>query len=184
MIAAKHLLLWSAGVCTAWSAAGAQCRLCGQPTTVRADQRSAGGDVGLQIESSLSFDRLILSGPGSGAVTIRPDGSSASEGAVMGVGPRTSVGTVAVHGEANRAVRVEIPRRIDLHSMSGGRITLVDVTSDLPAAPHLDAAGNLTFRFGGRLILSGDSDGPYRGDLPITVDYLGARDAGESLTAL
>ena len=37
--------------------------------------------------------------------------------------------------------------------------------------PQLDAAGNLTFRFGGRLRVSGDADGDYRGDLPITVEY-------------
>jgi len=78
---------------------------------------------------------------------------------------------VLVHGDAGRAVRVEIPRRIELYSIGGGRMTLDDVTSDLPATPHLDAAGNLSFRFGGRLIVSGDADGQYRGDLPITVEY-------------
>jgi hypothetical protein len=79
---------------------------------------------------------------------------------------------VTVHGAANRALRVDLPRRIELYSLSGGRITLDDVTSDLPPAPRLDAAGNLSFRFGGRLLVSGDSDGQYRGDLPITVEYL------------
>lgn len=81
------------------------------------------------------------------------------------------VGTVLVHGEANRMLRVELPRRIELFSVSGGRITLDGITSDLPAIPRLDAAGNLRFRFGGRLILSGNSDGPFRGDLSISVDY-------------
>ena len=33
------------------------------------------------------------------------------------------------------------------------------------------SAGNLTFRFGGRVQISGDADGDYRGDLPITVEY-------------
>jgi hypothetical protein len=64
-----------------------------------------------------------------------------------------------------------MPRRIDLFSVGGGRITLDDIRSDLPGVPRLDAAGNLSFRFGGRLIVTGDSDGPYRGDLPITVEY-------------
>ena len=50
-------------------------------------------------------------------------------------------------------------------------LTLDDVGTDLSSAPHLDAAGNLIFRFGGKLIVSGDADGPYRGDLPITVEY-------------
>ena len=156
----------------AWSPAGAQCRLCDRPTTVRAEEGSNGGDVELRIESSLNFDRLILGGSGAGAVTIRPDGSSGTEGSVMQLGPRATVGTVQVHGEANRAVRVEIPRRIELYSIGGGRMTLDDVSTDLPASPHLDAGGNLSFRFGGRLVVSGDTDGPYRGDLPITVEYL------------
>ena len=166
---ALHLLLLAVAL-VAPSHAGAQCRLCDQPTTER-PQDSPGGDVQLQIEASLNFDRLILSGGGNGAAIIRPNGSSGAEGAVTGLGPRASVGTVLVHGDAGRAVRVDIPRRIELYSIGGGRMTLEDVTSDLPAAPRLDAAGNLSFRFGGRLIVSGDADGQYRGDLPITVEY-------------
>jgi uncharacterized protein DUF4402 len=164
-----HGLLMAAALAVS-SHAGAQCRLCDQPTTER-PQDSPGGDVQLQIEAALNFDRLILSGGGNGAAIIRPNGSSGAEGVVTGLGPRASVGTVLVHGEAGRAVRVEIPRRIELFSTGGGRMTLDDVTSDLPAAPRLDAAGNLSFRFGGRLIVSGDADGQYRGDLPITVEY-------------
>lgn len=153
------------------SPASAQCRLCDQPATVAA-QDLPGGDVQLQIEAGLNFDRLILSGAGTGSVTIRPDGSNAAVGSVIEVGPRAMVGTVSVHGEPGRAVRVDLPRRIDLYSLGGARITLDEVTSDLPAAPRLDAAGSLSFRFGGRLTVSGDSDGQYRGDLPITVEYL------------
>jgi hypothetical protein len=151
--------------------ADAQCRLCGQPTVATPADTLANGDVDLQIETSLNFDRLILSGSGAGAVTIRPDGSSGVEGSVLQTGPRAMVGTVLVHGIANRFVRVDMPRRIELFSVGGGQMTLDDITSDLPAAPHLDAAGNLSFRFGGRLIVSGESDGSYRGDLPITVEY-------------
>ncbi len=152
--------------------ASAQCRLCDQPaSTAQTDAKAASGDVDLQIETNLNFDRLILSGGGAGAVTIRPDGSSGAEGSVIQPGTRSMVGTVLVHGNANRTVRVDMPRRIELFSLGGGRMTLDDVRSDLPTAPRLDAAGNLSFRFGGRLIVTGDADGPYRGDLPITVDY-------------
>jgi hypothetical protein len=66
---------------------------------------------------------------------------------------------------------VELPRRIDLYSIGGGRITVDGVISDLPSLPRLDSAGNLTFRFGGRVTVTGDSEGDYRGDMPITVDY-------------
>ena len=152
--------------------AAAQCRLCDQPTTTESSGDKAIDNLQLQIETSLNFDRLILSGAGTGAVTIRPNGSSGAEGIVADVGPRAMVGTVLVHGAPGRAVRVDLPRRVELHSIGGGRMTLDDIASDLPAAPRLDAAGNLNFRFGGRLLVTGDADGQYRGDLAITVEYL------------
>ena len=164
------------------SGAAAQCRLCEQPTTARPDVGTT-GDLQLQVETNLNFDRLILAGSGNGAATIRPDGSSGAEGAVSQVGPRAMVGTVLVHGDPGRALRVEIPRRIDLYSLSGEHLTLEDVASDAGGAPRLDAAGNFSFRFGGRLLLSGEADGQYRGDLPISVDYADdAANSAENLT--
>jgi|SRR5947209_6035011 len=171
MVRIKLLALWFAGLAAAWSPAGAQCRLCDQPATQRPTD-SADGDVQLQIEATLDFDRLIVSGAAGGAVTIRPDGSNSTEGAVSDVGSRAMVGTVEVHGTAGRALRVDLPHRIELYSTAGRRITLDEVVTDLPSTPHLDAAGNLSFRFGGRLVVGGDADGQYRGDLPITVEYL------------
>ncbi len=150
--------------------ATAQCRLCDTPTTVR-DDPTQSGDVRIEIESSLNFDRLIMYGAGQGAAVIRPNGSTAAEGAVTGVSPRAMVGTAVVHGESGRAIRVDLPRQIELYSLSGGRITVEDVESDLPSVPRLDSSGNLTFRFGGRVRITGDADGEYRGDLPITVEY-------------
>jgi len=149
----------------------AQCRLCDAPTTSRTEETGK-GDVRLEVQTSLSFDRLILLGPGDGSAVIRPDGSSTSAGTVAEISPRAMVGTVTVHGEAGRTIRIDLPRRIVLHSLSGGEVSFDDVTSDLPSMPRLDAGGNLTFRFGGRLRVSGDAEGDYRGDLPITAEYL------------
>lgn len=160
----------AAGAATMWPAA-AQCRLCDQPTTTRSSGAS-GDDIELQIEAGLDFHQLVLLGEGAGAATIRPDGSSAGEGVIANVGPRAMVGSVVVRGEAGRAVRVELPPRVELFSVSGGRIAVEDLASDLPAAPRLDSTGRLTFRFGGRVRITGDADGQYRGDLPITVEYL------------
>lgn len=148
----------------------AQCRLCSTPTTALS-QEANGDGLQLEIQTSLDFGRLILAGSGQGAAVIRPDGSNAAEGALSGVSPRAMVGTAAVHGTPGRAVRVELPRRIDLYSIGGGRITVDEVVSDLPSLPRLDSAGNLTFRFGGRVTVTGDSEGAYRGDMPITVEY-------------
>ena len=151
--------------------AGAQCRLCDLPTT-SIDEPTAAGEVKLEVETSLNFDRLILGGDGEGTAMLRPDGSKTIGGSVADMSPRAVVGTVTLRGDPGRAVRVDIPPRIQLYSLSGGTISFDDVTSDLPSLPRLDSAGRLTFRFGGRLRVSGDAEGDYRGDLPITAEYL------------
>jgi hypothetical protein len=159
----------AAAAAGAWPASG-QCRLCDKPTTALGESQG-NSSIDLRVETSIDFGRLMLSGPGQGAAVIRPDGSNAAEGALAGVSARAMVGSASVHGEPGRAVRIELPHRIDLYSIDGGRIAFDDVVSDLPSMPRLDSAGNLTFRFGGRLTITGDSEGQYRGDLPITVEY-------------
>jgi hypothetical protein len=162
-------ILVAAAAAVGSSPARAQCRLCDTPTTALS-QSPDGDGIALEIQTSLNFDRLILSGS-QGAAVIRPDGSSSAEGAVTQVSGRAMVGSASVHGTPGRAIRVELPRRIDLYSLAGARITVDDVASDLPSLSRLDSAGNLTFRFGGRVTISGDSEGDYRGDMPITVEY-------------
>jgi hypothetical protein len=149
----------------------AQCRLCDKPTTER-DENDGKDAIQLEVETSLAFDRLVLLGSGQGIAVIRPNGSSSGTGTVADLSPRAMVGTVTVHGEPGRTIRVELPTRIELHSFSGAAVTFDDVESDLPSLPRLDSSGKLTFRFGGRLKINGDADGDYRGDLPITAEYL------------
>ena len=162
-------MLLAALLCAA--PASAQCRLCGSPTTVReAEDRK--NQVQLEVESSIAFDRLVLFGSGEGTAVLRPDGSSSGTGAIADLSPRAMVGSATVRGEPGRTIRIELPHRIVLHSLSGGEIIFDDVASDLPSIPRLDSAGNLTFRFGGRLRITGDADGQYRGELPITAEYL------------
>ena len=163
-IAAAALVAGSA------TALPAQCRLCAQPTT-SASALDADDGLTIDIETSLNFDRLVLSAAGQGAALVRPDGSSQAQGSIAAVSGRAMVGTAKVHGTAGRAVRVELPSRIDLYSTSGGRIGLDELTTDLPEIPKLDGAGNLSFHFGGRVTVTGDADGNYRGEMPITVDY-------------
>ena len=152
------------------SPAAGQCRLCETPTTSR-EEAAESGEVVLEVETSLDFDRLIVGGTGDGAAIIRPDGSLVAQGAVTEVSPRAMVGSVVVKGEPNRIVRVELPNRIELYSVGGSTISFDDLTSDLPALPRLDSAGRLAFRFGGRLRVTGDTEGDYRGELPILVEY-------------
>lgn len=166
------LVIVTALVCVAGvGQAPAQCRLCSSPTTSRND--ATGSDtIALDVETSLNFGQLVVDGTGAGSATIRPDGSTQNLGAVAGISPRAMVGTVVLHGQPGRTIRVELPSRIVLYSLSGGEISFDDVVSDLPSLPRLDSAGTLTFRFGGRLRVTGDAEGQYRGDLPITAEYL------------
>lgn len=159
------------GCASAVSGASAQCRLCSAPETARVDSATP-DKIDLDVQTSLNFDQLIVDGSGAGSATIRPDGSTQNVGAVTDVSPRAMVGTVVLHGQPGRMIRVDLPSRIVLHSLSGGEITFDDVVSDLPSIPRLDSTGALTFRFGGRLRITGDAEGRYRGELPITAEYL------------
>ena len=157
--------------CLAASSASAQCRLCDTPTTESATLRPD-GDISLQIEAALDFDRLILLGTGDGTAQLRPDGSTQVSGVISAISTRAMVGSATVRGEPGRAIRIDLPRQIELYSLSGGRVSLDEIVSDLPTLPKLDPTGLLVFHFGGRVRISGDAEGDYRGDMPITAEYL------------
>jgi hypothetical protein len=159
----------AAAAAAAWPAL-AQCRLCDTPTTSPALGHD-GKEVALQLETSIDFGRLVVSAGGQGNALLRPDGSATATGSLVGPGARAMAGSAVIHGQPGKAVRVILPPHIVLTSLAGGQITFEDVTSDLPALPQLDSNGRLTFRFGGRLRVSGDAEGQYRGDLPILVEY-------------
>lgn len=161
----------SAVVLAAAAPERARCRLCDR-TAASEDRDSAKGPISLQIEASLDFDRLILLSAGEGSATLMPDGSRSVSGVIGAIGGRAMVGRVSVRGEPGRAVRIDLPRRIELHSISGARIVIDSLVSDLSSMPRLDGGGGLSFRFGGRLKVQGDAEGEYRGDVPITVEYL------------
>jgi hypothetical protein len=151
--------------------ARAQCRLCSTPTTSPNAEKPA-EEIALEIEAALDFDRLVVMGPGEGSATLRPDGTRLATGSIEAISGRAMVGMARVRGEPGRTVRIDMPSRIQLHSLSGATIRIDQVITDLPPVPRLDSAGNLSFRFGGQLKLSGNVDGDFRGELPITVEYL------------
>ena len=174
MVARTALLafgLAAAALLAAAPSARAQCRLCETPTTAPV-QDGADSKIDLQIEAGLDFDRLIVSGTGEGSATLLPDGTRQVSGSVEAIGLRAMVGEASVRGEPGRMVRIDLPARIELYSLSGGRIIIDELVTDLPSVPKLDSAGILKFRFGGKIRLSGNSDGDFRGDLPITIEYL------------
>jgi hypothetical protein len=150
--------------------AAAQCRLCDNPTAEA--ESEAGMPIQLEVEASLNFDRLVLEGPDGGTASLNPDGSRSVSGAITELSSRAMVGSAVIRGEPGRMVRISLPSRIDMYGLNGNRISIDDIESDLPASPRLDSSGSLSFRFGGRLQILGDADGDYRGDVPITVEYL------------
>jgi len=165
------VLAFAAGAFAVPQAARAQCRLCDTPTT----QGSAEADtaaIRLEVETRLDFDKLIVLGAGEGTATLSPDGTRSTSGVIGAIGGRAMVGSAVIRGEPGRAVRVDLPAQIRLYSLSGAGILIEKVQTDLSPAPRLDSSGRLEFRFGGRLRISGDADGDYRGDVPITVEYL------------
>ena len=147
----------------------APCNLCSpvqRPTEGRPDE-----PVKLEVEARLDFDQLILAGPGDGTAELSPDGSRKVSGSVTAISARAMIGEVTVRGEAGRLVRVELPSSIELHGFTGGVVRLESIRSDLPSMPRLDSNGQLSFRFGGIVRLSGEVDGEFRGDVPIDVEY-------------
>ena len=172
---ARSALLAIAIATAAWLAAvpdaRAQCRLCEKPTTAPEEDGKEAA-IELQVEAGLDFDRLVVMDAGEGSATLLPDGTRQVSGSVDAISGRAMVGEARVRGEPGRAVRVDLPTRVDMYSLNGGRIMIDRISSDLPSIPRLDSAGKLTFRFGGRIRVSGNTDGDFRGDLPITVEYL------------
>jgi hypothetical protein len=152
--------------------AAAQCRLCAAPTTAL-DQSADSQPIRLEVQARLDFDQVILLDSSSpGTARLSPDGSSSTSGSIGALSGRAIVGSVIVRGEPGKLVRIGFPDSIELYGLTGSRIRLRALTSDLPSAARLDSEGMLRFRFGGELEVSGNVEGDYRGDIPITVDYL------------
>lgn len=154
------------------SQAAAQCRLCETPDIHVDRAEQAQRNVGLSIETTLDFDRIVLVGDGYGSATLGPDGERHTEGIVAALSGRAMVGTVVIRGEAGRYVSVHIPADVELFSTDGARLRLEAITSDLPDSPRINADGELRFSFGGRLLIEGDAEGDYRGEIPIIAEYL------------
>jgi hypothetical protein len=149
------------------------CRLCvGEEGSLTGGGPSEAKPMALDVRTSLDFDRVILTGVAGGTARLSPEGGRETSGALATMTGRAMNGEVVIMGEPGRQVRVELPTRIDLFGFAGGALAITRITSDLPILPRLDGEGRLRVRFGGELFVRGDAEGEYRGDVPITVDYL------------
>lgn len=162
------LVLLSSLLCA--SPAAAQCRLCSAGSSM-SGQTGSDVPVHLEVETSLDFDSVVLLGSAGGTATLDPNGTRTTTGGLQGLSSRAMIGEVVIKGEPYRSVRIDLPPRIDLFGTKGS-LSITRISSDLASAPRLDADGRLRFKFGGELFISGDAEGQYRGNVPITVEYL------------
>ena len=161
-----------AGALVMPGAAAAQCRLCATPTTQVSDENSS-DTVRIEVQARLDFDQLVvMDGNMPGTARLLPDGTASVSGSIGALSGRAMVGSVLVRGEPGRLVRIGLPGSISLFGLRGGSIRLDSLATDLPGQPRLDSQGLLQFRFGGAVHVDGNVEGDYRGDVPITVDYL------------
>lgn len=149
------------------------CRLCSTAEGLIDSGRTKNArPMALEVQTSLDFDQVILTGPAGGTATLSPTGARQTSGSLSTLTGRAMIGEVVISGEPGREVRVELPARIDLFGNAGGTLAITRITSDLPAGAKLNDEGRLRVRFGGELFIRGDAEGEYRGDVPITVDYI------------
>jgi hypothetical protein len=149
----------------------APCRLCSADPAQAPDATPA-TPLRLEVESRLDFDKVVVNGNGNALLALSPGGVARLSGAATAAGARAMPGSVLVRGEPGRAVRIELPPQVQLFGAGMGSIRLDSLVTDLPSFPRIGDDGTLSFRFGGDLRLTGDSDGAYHGTIDIIVEYL------------
>lgn len=155
--------------------AAAQCRLCAAPPA-GASSTSASSQaetpLNIEITANLDFSRLALLNRAGGEVELDPQsGQRRISGGITDLGGLSLHGEGRLTGEPGRVVRVHLPERITLSAPNGSTADLVKLDTDLPAQAQLDSDGRLTFSFGGKLRVTGNASGQFRGRIAITADY-------------
>ena len=155
----------------AQDAVAAPCRLCGPESSESKNDRPT-VPLRLEVQTRLEFDKVVFGGVGEALVALSPDGVAQISGATAATGARAMPGAVLIRGEPGRAVRIDLPSRVNLSGDGNGTIRIDSIVTDLPAFPRIGDDGTLSFRFGGDLRISGEGDGSYRGSVDIIVEYL------------
>lgn len=154
--------------------AGAQCLLCPAPTANASTMRDRAEPrpLSLTITADLDFSR-VTAGPAGGAVDLDPQSATrVAQGGVVDLGGMPFTGEVEVRGEPGAVIRITLPDRIVLSGDTGGEVSVTHLRTNLAPVARIGGDGRLTFRFGGRMQVSGDQDGTFRGRIPITAEYI------------
>lgn len=150
----------------------AQCRLCTaqEQESRRAAEREA-APLRVTIEANIRFSRLALNGHSGEAMLDENSGVTRTDGGLIDLGGLSLTGSARVTGEAGRNVRIDLPDSVRMVNQAGERAELINLRTNLPARPHLNLDGELSFRFSGTLRVNGSGGGNYRGRIPITAEY-------------
>lgn len=175
--AAKHVLGAGGGIAMllgAASPAAAQCLLCtdsSAPASSSVDGILPDLPLRVDVIADLDFSRLVA-GDGGGSITLDPhSGGGQTQGNVAPLGGYGFSGRVIVTGTPLRNVRISLPDSITLTASNGRTARVTQISTGEAPVLRLGVTGRLEFSFGGRLDISGNDDGDYRGRIPVTVSY-------------
>ena len=151
--------------------AAAQCRLCVQ--TDKAEVQAAPArPLSIEVETALDMGRVAQGGHGGSIMLDESSGARTVSGRARRSGWHGAHRTRAHHWRT-RPTRPDRIAAVDSVEFArrrrGGDV--VELRSDLPPDPMLDGRGELTFAFGGRLIVAGNAAGDFRGRIAVTADY-------------
>ncbi len=169
VLVAAGLVMPAAGL--AQGGGQAPCQLCA-PTVDGTNDQQPDTPLRLELQTRLDFDSIIFGGDGEALMSLSPEGSAQIFGAASATGARAMPGSVVIRGDPGRQVRIDIPSRIHLFGEFGGTVRIDRIVTDLPSFPRIGDDGVLSFRFGGDVRISGETDGAYRGSVDFIVDYL------------
>jgi hypothetical protein len=153
------------------SPAFGQCQLCAPGSKTPTQERAI--PLSISVEAALDLGRAAQTRPsGSGTISLDAQtGARRVTGSLADLGGFALKGMVRLDGEPFAPVSVSVPSRISLSAPDGSTADVVEIRTDLPTEATLDAQGKLSFRFGGRLIVTAGQAGDFRGRIPIVADY-------------
>jgi Domain of unknown function (DUF4402) len=153
------------------STAQAECRLCAPDASKAAAAVST--PLRIEVEAALDLGRAAqIRAGGSGTISLDPkSGERRVAGGLADLGGLFLKGTVRLKGEPFAPISVSMPNRIPLSAPDGSKADVIDIRTDLSPNVTLDAQGQLTFAFGGRLVVTAGQSGDFRGRIAISADY-------------
>jgi Domain of unknown function (DUF4402) len=153
------------------SPAYGQCQLCAPGSGASAQARVL--PLSISVEAALDLGRAAQTRPnGSGTINLdAQSGTRTVTGTLADLGGFALKGMVRLEGDPFAPVVVSLPSRITLTAPDGSTADVVNIQTNLPSGAALDAQGKLSFRFGGRLIVTSGQAGQFRGRIPVVADY-------------